>query len=34
LTIEHAPGGGAIATLVIPLRHDVGAQHAAPLPRP
>jgi hypothetical protein len=33
LTLEHAPGGGAIATVVIPLRHDVGAQHAAPLRR-
>ena len=34
LTLEHAPGGGAVATLVIPLGHDVGAQHAAPLRRP
>jgi len=33
-TLEHAPDGGAIATLVIPLRFDVGAQHAAPLPTP
>src|SRR6266850_1389486 len=31
-TLEQAPEGGAIATLVIPLRFDVGAQHAAPLP--
>jgi LytS/YehU family sensor histidine kinase len=32
LTLEHAPGGGALATLVIPVRFDVGAQQAAPLP--
>jgi two-component system LytT family sensor kinase len=33
-TLAHAPDGGAIATMVIPLRFDVGAQHAAPLPTP
>jgi len=33
-TLDQAPEGGAVATLVIPLWFDVGAQHAAPLPTP
>ena len=33
-TLEHGTEGGAVATMVIPLRSDVGAQHAAPLPKP
>ncbi len=33
-TLAQVPEGGAVATMVIPLRFDVGAQHAAPLPTP